>query len=63
MSLTNLSVIDQRHLSDVYLTLLVEEILRGYLSRLDKHVLFEMDDNLLMALIKTEKTAEERNSQ
>ncbi|KAL7539878.1 hypothetical protein ACHAXR_009674 [Thalassiosira sp. AJA248-18] len=52
-----------RHLSDVYLTVLIAERLRWYLSRLDKHAPCEFGDDLLATLMDTEKATEERNGQ
>ena len=52
-----------RHLSDVYLSLLIAERLRWYLSKVDNNILCETEDFMLAKLIETEKTAEMWNSE
>ena len=69
-SIGNLLLLDRfrpmllpRHLSDVYLSLLIAERLRWYLSRLDKYVSLEIEDDLLATLIERERMIEKNNSQ
>ena len=51
-----------RHLSDVYLILLIAERLRWYLSRLDKNIPSDMaKDRMLATLVKREKAKEKSN--
>ena len=52
-----------RHLSDVYLSLLIAERLRWYLSKVDNNVPCETEDFMLAKLIEAEKTAEMWNSE
>ena len=52
-----------RHLSDVYLSLLIAERLRWHLSKVDNNVPCDTEDFMLAELIETEKTAEMWNSE
>ncbi|KAL7551923.1 hypothetical protein ACHAWF_015135, partial [Thalassiosira exigua] len=51
-----------RHLSDVYLALLIAERLRWYLSQADEHIPHEMGGDLWSKLMEEEKSAEQTKS-
>lgn len=50
-----------RHLSDVYLMLLIAERLRWYLSKLDSHIPCNEKHSMLAALVESEKRTEQWN--
>ncbi|KAL3794355.1 hypothetical protein ACHAW5_002944 [Stephanodiscus triporus] len=52
-----------RHLSDVYLCLLIAERLRWYLSKVDNYVPCNVEDIMLAKLLEREETAEIWNSE